>query len=468
MKKILFAGVLLVFALVSLAPGQTVTVAKSGSPTYSTVQAAIDHFDPDPDAGTANVIQITDASVYDEVITIDVPVSIEGTGTSRPVLAVQVNSAGDGDCGIVIEISTGTFNDVTLKNLIIIPSIASPPTDDGVKSRGQNLNILIDNCVITANDGSDGPVTLDGLTKVDLSGATPFGDDGAYLGGIATPAGDGTVVTYVNTVISHNNNGEGGGDGIVCSGSMEGVVIQDGCVFSYNGRLGIQANGSFEINAPTNRVIVKGNEGFAGIWFAGTGSGTSPVRILDGVNVLDNGTAGVSGWGIEQQWGGSIPFTLKNSIISGNTHQGLVVGDTDTDGLMTLENVTIADNGGAAIDTNAACTGNMNITDCIIAGNGTSDVDNSIIHNGTGTMDLSYSAVVRVGSSSLTGTGFSGTGTVNQSSVIYFDPYFTADYDVDNPAYAGKGTAASDLAGGGNYLGTWTPPLAARNWNLYE
>jgi len=458
----------LIVALAPFAAAQTVTVAKSGTPTYATVQAAIDHFDPDPDAGTANVVQITDNAVYDEVITIDVPVKIEGTGSSRPVLAVQQNSAGDGDCGIVIEISTGTFNDVALKDLIIIPSLTSTPGDDGVKSRGQNLNILLDNCVITANDGADAPVTLDGLTEVDLSSATPFGDDGMYLGGIDTPAGDGTVVTFVNTVSSHNNNAANN-DGLVCSGgNTGGYVFQDGCVFSYNNRLGIQANGSFEINAPTNRVIVKGNKGFAGLWFAGVGAGTSPVRTLDGVNVLDNGTPGVSGWGIEQQWGGSIPFTLKNAIISGNEYQGLLVGDSDTDGLITIQNVTIADNGTAAIETNSSHTGNMNLTDCIIAGNGSSSADNSIIHNGSGTIDISYSAIVLSGTSKLTGTGTSGTGTITQSSVINDDPYFTSDYDVDNPAYAGKGTSASDLGGGGNYLGNWTPPTAAKNWNLYE
>jgi len=473
MKRLLFLFVLFIIPVIIVA--QIVTVAKIGSPTYSTVQAAIDSFDPDPDAGVPNVIQITDSSVYDEMITVDVPVTIEGTGASRPVLAVKINSGGDANDGLLITIPTGTFNGVTLRNLIIIPSTTTPPTDDAVRSAGQNLNILLDNVLITPNNGSDAPVTIDGLTEVSLVGCTVFGDDGAFLGGGAAPAGDGTLVTMVNTVISHNNNAAGN-DGLVASGGITGTggfIIQDGCVFSFNGRLGIQSGSSLQINAPTKRVIVLGNKGFAGIWFAGVGSAVSPVRTLDGVDVLNNGTSTISGWGIEQQNGGSVPFSLTNSIIAGNTSRGLLIGEVGTDGLITVENVTIANNGTSAIETNAAHTGLLSFTDCVIAGNGTADPLNSILHNGTGAMSISYSAIVTAGPFALTGTGTSGTGTINQSNVINNDPLFIQTvnfqvpefYDVTAVAYAGAGSGGSDLGGGADYA----PPTAVHySWSLYE
>lgn len=471
----------LMLLLPGLAGAQTVTVAKSGTPNFNTVQAAIASFTPDPNPSQDNVIQITDASVYDEAITIDVSLTLEGTGSSRPVLAVQTNPVGDGNDGLNIN---GTALTVVLRNLIIIPSRTATPADDGIRITGtsSDVNLTIDNVLVTANNGADAPVSIDGLTPVDLTGATTFGDDGMFL------SGTNSVVSMVDTVVTHNQALQGGttaGDGLVCSGVALSYNLGDGCVFSYNGRLGIQGNGSFRINAPTDRVLVIGNGtktgAFAGIWFAGVGAGASPERVLDGVNVLNNTDPAdtAQGWGIEQQNGGDIPFTLRNAIVAGNQAQGLLVGSVGTAGLITIEDVTFADNGSAEIQTDPAHTGNITITDTIIAGNGTSNATNVVQHNGTGVINISNSALVTAGSNRLTTPPIAGTGTVNQTAVINDavnfldtnDPTSPNFFDVivftgDNSPYRTAGTGGTPLTGGAGLFEFGV--TGVREWRFYR
>jgi hypothetical protein len=428
--KTLFVSAALASLLAVGLNAQTVTVAKTGTPDFATVQAAIDNFDPDPDGGTPNVIQITDGAVYDEIITIDVPVTIEGTGVDRPILAVQLNTGSD---GIVISVPTGTDNEVTLRNLIVVPSLTAPPNvldaSDGIISIGQNLSITIDNCVVTANDGTDNPVTVDGITPaVAPVGSVYFGDDGMFLGGTAAPAGVGTSYTLVNTVVSHigdpSIDSAGGtvnnSDGIVASGTTGGtILISDGCVFSYCKRLGIQMNGNFTLDAPNDNVLVLNNGGFAGIWFAGTGAATA--RVINGVDVI--GTTGVHNtgiaFGIEHQNAGGIPFTLTDAVIAGNSGAGLAIQEVGTTGPITISDVTIAGNGGNSIQSNAAATSTIDIQDAIVSGGA------GIVHDGTGTFDIAFSALVS--------QTIGGATAVTQSNVIN-DPITFAD--TNNPASA--------------------------------
>lgn len=485
MREAKFLLILAFTLCVSLAFAQTKTVSKTGPADFTTVQAAIDFFDPDPDPGTPNVINIIDSSVYDEMITIDVPVTIEGTAVSRPVLAVRQNSGGDGNDGLLISIPTGTYNDVTLRKLIIIPSRTSTPTDDGVRSAGQNLNITLEDVLITANNGADAPVTIDGLSPASLVGATQFGDDGAFLGAGTSPSGDGTDVTLKNVVISHIQGAvlNVNNDGLICSGSGDEYRILDGCVFSYCNRLGIQGAGDFQLNAPTTRVIVLGNKGFAGIWFAGA-RGT--LRLINGCNVLD--TTGVNnpttpgfGWGIEHQNGGSANFELRNAIIKGCTGQGFLIGGVAGTGTTTIEDITIAGNSQYAIDVDAGYAQSITITDSIIAGDGSLDVDNVVRHNGTGTMNISYSALVTAGPFSLLTPPTTGSGTVITANVINDDPQFVETsnfqsasfFDVSSTAYATAGSGGNPLGGGADYVGgippTPTPtPSGAIIWEIYQ
>jgi len=466
MKKGIFsAALLLAVGMTAPLAAQTVTVAKTGSPDFNTVQAAIDSFDPDPDATTANVVQITDDSVYSEIITIDVPLTLEGTGSNPPVLAVVENpdSPGAND-GLLIEIpdSIGSFVDVTLRNLYVIPDQTTPPTDDGIRSAGQNLNLLVEDVVVTANDGSDAPVTTDGLTSVDVSGATLLGDDGIFVGGGDPPAGDGTQVVLRNFVTTHNQNG----DGLVCSTGGSSYTVEQGSVFSFNGRLGIQGALDFSIDSPNDPVKVIGNLGFAGIWF---NSAATTARVLDGVYIANNGSAG-SGWGVEFQNNGTVGSTLRNAIVSGNEEQGIVVGSVG-DGPTVIEDTTVSSNGSEAVSIATDAESNISVTNSIIAGNGSSDPLNIIDHSGNGTFSLTNSAVVTAGPQSLL-SGAPINGTVSQSNVINDDPEFieTLDpnsasfFDVTGSAYETAATGGDPLDGGADFV----VQTDSQNWNLYQ
>lgn len=475
MKKthLLTAGLV---CLAAVASAQTRTVPGD----HATVAAALAFFNPDPDALTANVIQITDSAVYDEVFEITVPVTIEGTGASRPVLTARINPAGDANDGLRVDVA----GDVTLRNLIIIPSTTTPPTDDLVRTGPTGVNITLENVLITSNNGTNAPVSTDGLSPASMVGAVTNGDDGAFI------AGTGTTAVLTNVVITHIQNASAGDDGIVCSAAAASFTINDGCVFSYNGRLGIQAAGStsFVINAPTTRVKVIGNQGFAGIWFAG---GQSTTRSLNGVDVLDNVSVTANqGWGIELQNGNpATPNVLSNAIISGNGGQGLIIGDTASiaPGTVTtnISNVTIARNvnGAISIPVGAAAPvapavaaiHTVNITDSILAGNGGASVTDNIRNDNVGSsVTISNSAVVLAGPQALNGSGIGGSVAITLTNVINADPMFlgTTDftlsnfYDVGNSAYATAGTGSTPLTGGAQYDPLPPVSMASDTWSL--
>jgi hypothetical protein len=457
MKKILLSA--LIVGIAATASAQTRTVAQSGTPDHATVAAALAFFNPDPDALTPNVIQITDSAVYDEIFEITVPVTIEGTGASRPVLTARTNPAGDANDGVRIDVA----GEVTLRNLIIIPSTTTPPADDLVRSGPSAVTLTLEDLLVTVNNGSNAPVSTDGLTAVSLVGAVTNGDDGLFL------AGTGTVATLTDVVVTHIQNASAGDDGLVCSSAATSYTINDGCVFSYNGRLGIQAAGgtSFVINAPTTRVKVLANQGFAGIWFAAAQTGT---RSVNGCDVVGHATA--AAFGIENQNRGTIPFTLSNSIIANNAGKGLVVNTVGT-GDTTLTNVTIANNGAEAIDYITASTGGVvTATDSIFAGNGSAAATQILQNNSTFSFTLNNCALVTAGPQALTAPGTGGTGTFTLNSVINADPMFAeianansaSFFDVQNSAYATAGTGSTPLKGAADF----TPASEAGIWSMYN
>jgi len=438
-------------ALGAPAFAQTRTVSKT-SGDFNTLAAAVAFFtSSDPDTNAPNIIQITDSSVYDEAISVTIPVTIEGVAATRPIIACQPAPVqADANDGLVV--SLGSPGSVTLRNLILIPSKTSTPSDDVLRMVGADSTFTLENILITANNGSDAPVTSDGLSDPSLVGATVVGDDGAHFTGVNA------VYNLTNFVASAVT-----GDGIVCGGSA-GIVfnINDGCIFSYNGRLGIQAHGAFTINAPTNRVLVLGNKGFAGIWFAGGHT----VRIVNGANVVDNVVDG-----IEHNNDGGAPFSLSNAIIAGNGDDGLMINNTSVNQPISISNVTIADNAGSPIEVADAAsplltvTAAITVSDSIIAGPGL-----ELNHSGATAMTISNSAIVTAGPNALPSANNIGTGTINTASIINADPIFTSTtygtslfYNVTSGAYASAGTGSTALAGGGTYNST-----AVDSWSLYK
>lgn len=441
---------------------QTVTVSKSGSPNFSTIQSAIDSFASDSDPAE-NVILVQDSSVYDEMVTINRPLRLEGSSAvNRPIIAGRNNTAGAD--ALVISIPTGTSNTVTLRNLIVIPSKTTPPTDDGIASVGQNLFIFLDNVLVSANNGSDQPCTSDGLSTPTVTGTEVFiGDDNLFLGPTTTPAGPGTEVLMRNLVSSYGNPAGASNDGIVLSGSGLTYTILDGCVFSFNGRLGIQAGRNFTINAPTKPVQVIYNKGFAGLWFA---SASALARDINGLIVMHN-----SSTGIEHQNGGTAGLKMSNAIVAQNGATNLQISDVGINAPINLTNVTISNqHTGSAISVLTTASATITLKDSIVAGNGTADPVNTIVHNGSGPLTITGSALVTAGPNALvapkTGTGpvsGSPSTTADPQFVNILDPTSPSLYDVANTAYATANSSGGPLRGGADYVGTST----VRDWTLY-
>lgn len=472
MKKTHLLMALALASLGTVAGAQTVTVAKTGTPNFATIQAAIDSFATDVDPAP-NVIQITDNALYDEAILITRGLTLEGTGASRPVLAVRTGTASpltDLNDGLGIFFTT-SGETVTLRNLIVIPSSTTPPADDVIRTNSAasitGISVVLDNILVAPNNGSNQPVS-DGNTQVDLTtvtGLVPIGDDGIFL---TAAAGAGLTATLTNVVVTHNQTGTGA-DGLVLSGTtnVASVTIGDGCVFSYNGRLGIQANAgqTFRIDAPNQRVKVIGSRGFAGVWFAGT---QTVERTINGLIV--SGVVGAlapnTGWGIENQNRGTINANFSNLIINNCVLHGILIGSTGT-GDTTINNATIARNGGNAIQNSTGSAGNVTVNDSILAGNGGTSADEIVNNAGSGTFTVNFSALVDTGPQALNSALTAGTVTLN--NVINADPQFpevadfnSADfYKVNNLAYLTAGSGSTALRGGS------TAVLSTKDWSMY-
>lgn len=465
-------GLLMALALASLgtvAGAQTVTVAKTGTPDFATIQAAIDSFASDVDPAP-NVIQITDNALYDEAILITRGLTLEGTGPTRPILAVRTGTnppLTDLNDGLGIFFTT-SGETVTLRNLIVIPSTTTPPADDLIRSNSAasitGISVVLDNILVAPNNGSNQPVS-DGNTAVDLTtvtGLVAIGDDGIFL---SAATGSGLTATLTNVVVTHNQTGSNA-DGLVAGSATGSVIIGDGCVFSYNGRLGIQANAgqTFRIDAPNQRVKVIGSRGFAGIWFAGA---QSVERSINGLIVSDIvGNGNTTGWGIENQNRGTIEATFSNIIISACTMHGILIGNVGS-GNTTINNVTIARNGRNAIQNSSGSAGDVTINDSILAGNGGTSADEIVNNAGTGTITVNFSALVNAGPQALNSALTAGAVTLN--NVINADPQFaevtdfnSADfYKVNNLAYLTAGSANTALRGGSTAI------LSTRDWPMY-
>lgn len=446
------------------ATAQTVTVSKTG--TINTIAGAIAQFASDSDPAP-NVIQITDSEVYDEVITVDVPLTIEGTGSAKPVLAVQANASGRaGSSGLVVNLpSTMTTGSVFLKNLTVIPSRTAPPASSGINVFNNNAYVEIDGLLLTANNGSDAPVSTDGLTDVPENSAfTYFGDDGIAAGQTADGQfeGDGLELHITNTIITslRDQNAAGNTNGIYVSGQSEAsfrkTTIGDGLVVSFNGDTrpgyGITCNGDFVLNAPNKRALIMGNR--LAIFF----QGSSPnERYVNGLNAVNNAYQG-----IYESSATGVRMTVENAIIGQGSRQALWI-DGAAAGDITLRNVTI---GPATLSTYEpvrflANNANLVVENGIFLGNANQNVSN-IIHNaGAGLISFTDSAVVTTSTLALStvigeNAPFLNPDRVSSPATLSHDPAFINITDplhpyyfaVSSPIYATAGTGGTPIHGG--------------------
>jgi hypothetical protein len=442
----LFFSVLLLVCSSSLwAVTLTVSTA-GGAGDFNSIQLAISSCLSNPD--TPDVINILDNGPYYEALDIGTSgfdLTIQGSSGSRPVVVISAANANAGpfgatNRGIDIRVDTST---TVIKDLVFIPDVTNPPAK-GIAiypwSAISNYYVTLDNVVITANNGSDGPVTMDGLNLV--SDATTFTDDVIELGGSSNP---GHLV--LNKVIcSKATLGANDGlrvlmDGV--SGNRATVDVGPGCVFSYIPEYGVYFGTSNYMSASLS------------------GTSTNPIIITN------NGKWGI--WDYNNT-GNSAITSLNWVIVANNADIGYRISGTSNPATITMTNCTFANNGKCAIDASPA-TGpiTINASNVIIAGNGSFDgTTTNNINIGAQTFNATNSAIILQGTYALDtitdADGVVGAGTYTPTSVISANPFFAsldpanANFlSVQNDTFQTAGPGGTPLTGGGKFIGGVVP-----------
>jgi hypothetical protein len=442
--------VLLAISLLLCVPVFSVTVTVSttgGTGMFNSIQYAIVSCLTNPDS--PDVINILDNGPYFEALDIgtsDFDLTIQGSSGSRPVLVASLTNATSGPFGnrsnavdIYVNRSTTVIKDI----IIIADTTAAPYRGISIypfTSAISQYTVALINVVVTGNDGTNQPVTMDGKTVV--SAATTFYGQAIDIGSAGNPA----HISLEKVIVSRATNYTGDGairillDGIVSDRSS--VDIGPGCVFSYNPLDGIYfgsssyCDGTFS-GTSTDPVIITNNARW-GIWDYNN-SGNSAIKSLNWVIVTNNGSMGYR--------------------VSGSSNQPTV----------TMTNCTFANNALSASTAQLDLSGagvamNINATNVIIAGNGSLDTSrlNTVILGDTKTLTINNSAIVLSGTYSLntmaidTATGV--IGTVVPTAVTNRDPLFwslnpsdTKFAKVGSVLYATAGLAGAPLTGGGQF-----------------
>lgn len=258
---------------------QTVRVSADGTGDFTSIQAAVDFLELDKSL-LPNVVMVAPGTYNNTSIKMSQEMSIIGEDpANRPVL-VLIPVAGDAQNDAIV--STAGVS-VTLENLICIPSLTTTP-DRAVRldpvTDNDVFTITINNVLISANDGSGKPLSVDGMEALFPGPDTSksFNDDGIrILGGPFGGAGNADVTVNINhTVVTHIDTDRdpaiptGGLDGFVLGGYRTTINFGPGVVASYCGRYGAQIITSEGIvvdfspvfncfGSPENPIIFKDN-----------------------------------------------------------------------------------------------------------------------------------------------------------------------------------------------------------------
>jgi hypothetical protein len=472
---------------------QTVTAGSGG--TFATLTLAINSFrvggvnasDPAP-----NVINCLDASYDEPLPLIDVQLTINGKAPRSTVL-MQQSTEGDANDGLEISLPAATQLD--LNNLILLPSVTTPPGDDLIDIQGLDGSICnFTNCIISANYAG-APASTDGITAPVGTATARCADNGINISKTATT---GMTINLSGTIVVDAAGPEGGTpDNILLTAANPKTLnIIDGSIISYATRLNIQTNGGTLNVTGTHDVpiliIEAQNAGVTdadygdglGIWSTNVGSVNLTYCII-----ADNVSDGLN---IHQ---GEKTVTMNHVIVANNGRYGINILDIDAVGYhstVTAEDVTVSGNQGVSVVPSptppapgfsadqVVLTANLlnpsSFTGCIVA-NG----DNGFSIGATSTANAINSAIVLAGPDALTAKK-TGTGTLNETNVITDDPQFIETtnflspsyFDVYNVVYS-TAKGGSPLPGGADYAGviiTPTPtPLGFAdvkgNWSVY-
>ncbi|RJP26455.1 MAG: hypothetical protein C4527_14930 [Candidatus Omnitrophota bacterium] len=262
---------------------QSVTVHSGGGADYTSITAALNAVAAN--AEEPNIITIIGGGPYEESLVIGVPITIRGASiTDRPILAIRANESLSG------RESDGIVNsapvDLTFENLIVIPSLNNPPRDDAFDIRpisdSDNFSVTVRNVLITANNGVNQPLSVDGRELMDFAGSTPFGDDGFQILAQFSGIPNGTINALIEDVVVTHIDQDGdvnslgtGNDSFIIGGENVMVTFRNVYV-SYGDRFGFQLLSGLTANlagTPFAPIVVDG--GFGGI-------GSTGIRCFSG------------------------------------------------------------------------------------------------------------------------------------------------------------------------------------------
>ncbi|MFB3896791.1 MAG: hypothetical protein ACE14V_10875 [bacterium] len=450
--------------------------------TYSTISAAC------VAAVSGDTILVASGTYNADAILIDSKsLAIIGQGT-RPIVTLVKNwdasaSAGVGSAAVGIR-SSGTPNpmDVYLENLTFIPS-----TTDMSATRARwgievnsgataatdfTINVNLTDILVCPNDGSNNPVTTDGLAKVNFDPlvAVPFRDDGIWVYG-------NTNINLTRVIVSNNRpTGSAGAytsaDGLAFYPDFSNFTCQinEGCVFSFNDRIGFQlvTDGCiYDINGTkANPVKFIGNGwynfGNGDISIFCGGELANPGRVSFNNVLIDSNKAN----GITSYYGATtgIPISITNTIILTSETVANKYGYLLSQQIgqqMNMENVTILvrnANDTAFFIASDAGAPTVNMSNVILASSSGPNGTGLVNRDTTASVTADYSAFVNTGTYAL--SAITSENVTLNAGVIYADPDFvsldpaSSDLlDVRTFAFSTAGPSGVPLCGGADYVG---------------
>ena len=346
----------------------SVTVNSEGGADHATIGEALEAVNATP--AEDNVITITGGGPCEEPIAIYVPLTLKGQDSdNRPIILLLPNLDLPQDTGRSLEPRDGIVNmapvDMAFENLIIIPSVVDPPGDAidiECFSDSDQFSVNVKNVLLTANDGFDQPVTLDGRDQVDLeaSGALSFRDDGfSILCGFGGRP-EGTIEAVLEDFVVSHCFHEGGNDGFILGGSNVSVTMRN-VISSYNSRFGYQILQRVAITmegTPEEPIVALGNGSTGFRAFQGRDHQWSNLQAIENAH----------GVGVDADTTDTL--NIDHLLVTGSSEGFYVVWPPDpAERNYTVSDSTFLDNAATiSIYDNTSNLANVEFTDCVFAG----------------------------------------------------------------------------------------------------
>lgn len=458
----------LIAAASSAASAQVVTVsATPGAADETSIQAAVASLLPggsrDDGNPDNNVVTIIDSAVYTEALSLaGFTGTIAGVAPTRPTIIASLQQAAANPGASAIHIaSDGT---VALRRLVVLPHAANP-ANTGILATGQTADnagdLVLDRVLVSANDGSNAPASVDGLSA-------PGPGASRFLGNAFEVAGGrpGRQVRFDEVVLTGATGG--GADLVRFRASDTTMTINAGSVLSHSQGAGLRANAGAAsairwIGEPDAPVLLHGNAGPA---IANSIATTQAAAAMEWTAVLRNSTA-QNAFAIQDAYNGSATSLWNHTTVAGNsTRDGASPSDGPLSiaGPFTLRNTIIAGDGmetvrqtGNIIRLVGASAALRGLGLCIDTSQGATTLN--IMRADA---DADYADGVSGGSPIPLGAGI-----VNASpAFLSLDPASPDFLAVTGAPLRGAGPAGADLVGAGRFEEIPFSPIRTLSGNL--